>query len=88
MGKTTTKELTAAAARALFGRTLATAGNLNNLIGVPLTVLGLDEQHQAMVIECGTNLPGEIARLARIVEPDVALVLNAEIEHTEGPRHA
>ena len=37
-----------------------------------------------MVIECGTNLPGEIARLARIVEPDVALVLNAEIEHTEG----
>jgi len=84
VGKTTTKELTAAAARALFGRPLATAGNLNNLIGVPLTLLGLDEQHQAMVIECGTNLPGEIARLARIVEPDVALVLNAEIEHTEG----
>ncbi len=84
VGKTTTKELTAAAARALFGRTLATAGNLNNLIGVPLTLLGLEEWHQAMVIECGTNLPGEIARLARIVEPDVALVLNAEIEHTEG----
>src|SRR5262249_59561404 len=61
-----------------------TAGNLNNLIGVPLTLLGLDEEHQAMVIECGTNLPGEIARLARTVEPDVALVLNAEIEHTEG----
>lgn len=84
VGKTTTKELTAAAARALFGRTLATAGNLNNLIGVPLTLLGLDETHQAMVIECGTNSPGEIARLARIVEPDVAMVLNAEIEHTEG----
>jgi UDP-N-acetylmuramoyl-tripeptide--D-alanyl-D-alanine ligase len=47
-------------------------------------LLGLDQQHQAIVIECGTNLPGEIARLARIVEPDVALVLNAEIEHTEG----
>jgi len=84
VGKTTTKELTAAAARALLGRTLATAGNLNNLIGVPLTLLGLDEEHQAMVIECGTNLPGEIARLARTVEPDVALVLDAEIEHTEG----
>ena len=84
VGKTTTKELTAAAVRALYGRTLATAGNLNNLIGVPLMLLGLDETHQAMVIECGTNSPGEIARLARIVEPDVAMVLNAEIEHTEG----
>ncbi len=84
VGKTTTKELTAAAARALFGHTLATAGNLNNLIGVPLTLLGLDENHQAMVIECGTNSPGEIARLSSIVEPDVAMVLNAEIEHTEG----
>jgi UDP-N-acetylmuramoyl-tripeptide--D-alanyl-D-alanine ligase len=84
VGKTTTKELTAAAARALFGSTLATAGNLNNLIGAPLTLLGLDEDHQAMVIECGTNSPGEIARIAAIVEPDVAMVLNAELEHTEG----
>jgi len=84
VGKTTTKELTAAAVRALYGHTLATAGNLNNLIGVPLMLLGLDEAHQAMVIECGTNSPGEIARLAQIVEPDVAMVLNAEIEHTEG----
>jgi UDP-N-acetylmuramoyl-tripeptide--D-alanyl-D-alanine ligase len=84
VGKTTTKELTAAAVRALFGRTLATAGNLNNLIGVPLTLLGLDQNHHAMVIECGTNSPGEIARLSSIVEPDVAMVLNAEIEHTEG----
>jgi UDP-N-acetylmuramoyl-tripeptide--D-alanyl-D-alanine ligase len=84
VGKTTTKELTAAAVRALFGHTLATAGNLNNLIGVPLTLLCLEESHQAMVIECGTNSPGEIARLARIVTPDVAMVLNAEIEHTEG----
>lgn len=84
VGKTTTKELTAAAVRALYGKTLATIGNLNNLIGVPLMLLGLDETHQAMVIECGTNAPGEIRRLARIVEPDVAMVLNAEIEHTEG----
>jgi len=84
VGKTTTKELTAAAARALFGATLATTGNLNNLIGVPLTLLCLEESHQAMVIECGTNAPGEIARLAAIVSPDAAIVLNAEIEHTEG----
>ena len=84
VGKTSTKELTTAAIRALYGCTLATAGNLNNLIGVPLTLLALDQTHQAMVIECGTNSPGEIARLARIVEPDVAMVLNAEIEHTEG----
>jgi UDP-N-acetylmuramoyl-tripeptide--D-alanyl-D-alanine ligase len=84
VGKTSTKELTAAAVRAVYGRTLATVGNLNNLIGVPLMLLGLDESHQAMVIECGTNSPGEIARLARIVEPDIAMVLNAEIEHTEG----
>jgi len=61
VGKTTTKELTTAAVRALYGRTLATIGNLNNLVGVPLMLLGLDENHQAMVIECGTNSPGEIA---------------------------
>jgi len=84
VGKTTTKELTAALAGARFGTILATAGNLNNLIGVPLTLLSLTPEHRAMVIECGTNSPGEIRRLGQMVEPDVALVLNAEIEHTEG----
>lgn len=84
VGKTTTKELTAALARARFGTILATAGNLNNLIGVPLTLLALTPEHRAMVIECGTNSPGEIRRLGEMVAPDVALVLNAEIEHTEG----
>ncbi len=83
-GKTTTKELTAALARALFGEILATPGNLNNLIGVPLTLLTLDDTHKAMVIECGTNQRGEIPRLADVVRPDVALVLNADVEHTEG----
>ncbi len=83
-GKTTTKELTAALARALFGEILATPGNLNNLIGVPMTLLTLSGAERAAVIECGTNRAGEIARLAAIVEPDVALVLNADIEHTEG----
>jgi UDP-N-acetylmuramoyl-tripeptide--D-alanyl-D-alanine ligase len=84
VGKTSTKELTAAAARALFGPTLATAGNLNNLIGVPMTMLCLEPSHRAMVIECGTNTRGEIPRLQRIVEPDVAMVLNVDIEHSEG----
>ncbi len=83
-GKTTTKELTAALARALFGDILATPGNLNNLIGVPMTILTLTEAHRAAVLECGTNRRGEIERLARIVAPDVALVLNVDIEHTEG----
>lgn len=83
-GKTTTKELTAALARALFGETLATPGNLNNLIGVPMTILTLSGAERAVVLECGTNRTGEITRLAAIVEPDVALALNADIEHTEG----
>jgi len=82
-GKTTTKELCAAAARALFGPTLATPGNLNNLIGVPMTLFILADEHRAIVIECGTNQRGEIARLAAIVEPDVAMVLNVDIEHSE-----
>ena len=83
-GKTTTKELTAAMARALFGEILATPGNLNNLIGLPMTLLTLTDSHHAAVLECGTNQRGEIAQLAAIVAPDVALVLNVDVEHTEG----
>jgi UDP-N-acetylmuramoyl-tripeptide--D-alanyl-D-alanine ligase len=83
-GKTTTKELAAASVTALFGETLATRGNLNNLIGAPMTVLELSDAHRAAVIEVGTNAPGEIVRLGAIVEPDVALVLNVDNEHTEG----
>jgi UDP-N-acetylmuramoyl-tripeptide--D-alanyl-D-alanine ligase len=63
---------------------LATPGNLNNLIGVPMTIFMIHERHNAAVIECGTNQRGEIARLAKIVRPDAALVLNVDIEHTEG----
>lgn len=84
VGKTTTKELTAAVVGALLGETLATPGNLNNLIGVPMTILTLTARHRAAVLECGTNTRGEIARLARIVEPDVAAVLNVDVEHSEG----
>ena len=84
VGKTTTKELTAAAARALFGSTLSTPGNLNNLIGVPMTIFTLTGEHRAAILECGTNTRGEIRKLAQIVEPDVAMVLNVDLEHSEG----
>lgn len=83
-GKTTTKELAACAARALFGEVLSTQGNLNNLIGVPMTLFTLGEHHRAAVIEVGTNSRGEIPRLGAIVEPTVSLVLNVDAEHTEG----
>jgi len=82
-GKTTTKTLAAAAVEALFGDTLVTAGNLNNRIGVPMTLLTLAPRHRAAVVECGTSEPGEIAALGEIVRPDVALVLNVGIEHSE-----
>jgi UDP-N-acetylmuramoyl-tripeptide--D-alanyl-D-alanine ligase len=62
---------------------LATQGNLNNEIGVPLTVTRLTEAHKAAVVELGMNHPGEIARLAAIAEPTVALVNNAQREHQE-----
>jgi len=84
VGKTTTKELTAAVVRALFGSTMSTPGNLNNLIGVPMTIFTLTGEHRAAVLECGTNTRGEIPKLAQIVEPDVAMVLNVDLEHSEG----
>jgi UDP-N-acetylmuramoyl-tripeptide--D-alanyl-D-alanine ligase len=62
---------------------LATRGNLNNDVGVPLTVLRLDASHRAAVIELGMNRPGEIAWLARIAQARVALVNNAQREHQE-----
>ncbi len=84
VGKTSTKELTAAVVRAMFGSTLSTPGNLNNLIGVPTTIFTLTGEHRAVVLECGTNTRGEIPKLAEIVEPDVAMVLNVDLEHSEG----
>lgn len=83
-GKTTTKELAAAVVRAVYGEILATQGNLNNLVGVPMTLLTLSDAHRAMVIECGTSARGEIARLGAIVAPDVGVVLNADAGHTAG----
>lgn len=82
-GKTTVKELLAA----ILGRcgaTLATQGNLNNNIGLPLTLLRLRSSHRYAVIEMGANHPGEIAYLTGIARPDVALINNAGPAHLEG----
>lgn len=84
VGKTSTKELASAALRAAGHRVLATTGNLNNRIGVPMTLFQLDETVDIAVIEMGTSQPGEIARLAEITAPDVALVTRASLAHTEG----
>ena len=83
-GKTTVTQMIAAILRAWQGEAaLATQGNLNNDIGVPLTVLRLRTGHRAAVVELGMNHPGEIAQLAAIAQPTVALVNNAQREHLE-----
>ena len=82
-GKTSTKELL----RAALGGALdvhATTGNLNNLVGVPLTLLATPPSAELAVIELGTNMPGEIARLRAIAEPELAVVTSIGEEHLEG----
>jgi len=83
-GKTTVTQMTAAILRAHAGEAaLATQGNFNNDIGVPLTLLRLRDHHRIAVLELGMNHPGEIAQLAAIARPTVALVNNAQREHQE-----
>ncbi|OIN90925.1 MAG: UDP-N-acetylmuramoylalanyl-D-glutamyl-2, 6-diaminopimelate--D-alanyl-D-alanine ligase [Comamonadaceae bacterium CG1_02_60_18] len=83
-GKTTVTQMIASILRAYRGEAvLATQGNLNNDIGVPQTVLRLRPTHQIAVVEMGMNHPGEIAALAAIAQPTVALVNNAQREHLE-----
>lgn len=83
-GKTTTKELLAAAL-GQRGAVHKTFGNLNNLVGVPLTLLNWDSQHTwAAVIEMGMNAPGEIARLTEIAQPQVGLITCVAPAHLEG----
>jgi UDP-N-acetylmuramoyl-tripeptide--D-alanyl-D-alanine ligase len=82
-GKTSTKELI----RAALGARLevhATEGNLNNQVGVPLTLLAIPDEADIAVVEVGTNTPGEIALLRAISEPDVAVVTTVQEEHLEG----
>ncbi len=84
-GKTTTKELIAAALRAACREpVLVTAGNLNNHLGVPLTVFSLPERARFAVIEVGSNHPGELAPLAAVVRPDLGCVVSIGPEHLEG----
>jgi UDP-N-acetylmuramoyl-tripeptide--D-alanyl-D-alanine ligase len=84
VGKTTTKDLTAAALQSAGHAVLKTTGNLNNRIGVPMTLFQLDTTVDTAIIEMGTSEPGEIARLAEIAGPDVGLVTRASLAHTEG----
>jgi UDP-N-acetylmuramoyl-tripeptide--D-alanyl-D-alanine ligase len=82
-GKTTVKEMIAGLL-ATGGEVLYTKGNLNNDIGVPLTLLRLAERHRFAVIEMGANHPGEIAYTAAYAKPDVAIITNAGPAHIEG----
>ncbi len=82
-GKTTVKEMLAAILSRI-GEVLATAGNFNNDIGVPLTLLRLEPQHKFAVIELGANHLGEIAYTCALTKPDVALITNVAAAHIEG----
>lgn len=82
-GKTTVKEMLGSILHSL-GEVLITRGNRNNDLGVPLTLLQIDDRHAGAVIEMGANHPGEIAVLSRMAAPTVALITNAGSAHLEG----
>ena len=83
-GKTTVTQMIASILRAHAGKdALSTQGNLNNDIGVPLTLFNLRAHHRIAVVELGMNHPGEIAYLSKLAQPTVALVNNAQREHQE-----
>ncbi len=82
-GKTTVKEMTAAILTRRH-QVLKTRGNFNNLIGLPLSLLPVDERHEFAVLEMGMNRPGEIARMAEIALPDAACITNIQEAHLAG----
>jgi UDP-N-acetylmuramoyl-tripeptide--D-alanyl-D-alanine ligase len=82
-GKTSTKEMIRAALGARY-RVHATAANLNNLVGVPLTILAAPDDAEALVVEAGASVPGEIARMRDIIEPTIAVITNIGYAHVEG----
>ena len=82
-GKTTTKELVAAVLTKRY-HILYTQGNLNNHIGVPLTLLGLTREHEMAIVEMGANHPGDIKELVDIAEPDYGLITNVGLAHLQG----
>lgn len=82
-GKTTTKELTAAVLRTKY-RIHYTQGNLNNSIGVPLTLLQLTRDHELAIVEMGASHPGDIRELVEVAEPDYGLITNVGRAHLQG----
>ncbi|HEX7533680.1 MAG TPA: UDP-N-acetylmuramoyl-tripeptide--D-alanyl-D-alanine ligase [Syntrophales bacterium] len=82
-GKTTTKEMLAGIA-GLTKKIIKAQGNYNNLIGLPMTVLNINAQHELVILEMGTNTRGEIGRLTEIAEPDIGLITNIGPAHLEG----
>jgi UDP-N-acetylmuramoyl-tripeptide--D-alanyl-D-alanine ligase len=82
-GKTTTKEMVGSIL-GVRGPALTTEGNLNNEVGVPLTLFRLTAEHQSAVVELGMNAPGEMARLTALVEPTAGLLTTVQPEHLEG----
>jgi len=82
-GKTSTRAMTSAVMETRY-RTLSTAGNFNNDIGLPLTLLGLSPDHDWAVLEMGMNHPGEIRRLGRVARPDLGVITNIGPAHLEG----
>src|SRR5437762_13575862 len=82
-GKTSTKEMVRATLATRY-RVHSTIGNLNNLVGVPLTILAAPDDTEALVVEAGASVPGEIARLRDIIEPTIAVITNIGYAHVEG----
>jgi UDP-N-acetylmuramoyl-tripeptide--D-alanyl-D-alanine ligase len=82
-GKTSTKEMLRAVLSTRY-RTYATRANLNNLVGVPLTILEAPADIEALIVEAGANLPGEISRYREIIQPSITIVTNAVAGHLEG----
>jgi len=82
-GKTTVKEMVGTILSQKHS-ILKTEGNFNNLIGMPLTLLNLKDDHEMAVLEMGMNRPGEIARLTEIADPDIACIINVQEAHLEG----
>ncbi|AGF47124.1 bifunctional UDP-N-acetylmuramoylalanyl-D-glutamate--2,6-diaminopimelate ligase/UDP-N-acetylmuramyl pentapeptide synthase MurE/MurF [Candidatus Kinetoplastibacterium desouzaii TCC079E] len=84
-GKTTTKEMISVILTSFFGKSfcLSTKGNLNNDIGVPLSILRLRKEHKVAVFELGMNHPGEIKHLSELVKPNIIVITNAQREHQE-----
>jgi len=82
-GKTSTKEMIRAVLATTY-RVHATSGNLNNLVGVPLTILAAPDGVEALVVEAGASVPGEIPRLRDVIEPTIAVITNVGYAHVEG----